>query len=113
MRAMKSLSLLAAFSAVATFSAGGAPMAAAQQCTGPFASCAHVVQATCSYDASGRQRMTYWDFPGNVMQFERCVARIFQAHGQPSPYTPEGMAAARRGGLTVPYTELLYPKGPP
>ena len=105
-----SLSITAALlAATATLSAAGMRMAAAQQCTGPFVPCAIEVQAKCSRDADGNQRMTYWDQGGSTMRFEQCVARIFQANGQPNPYTPAGMAAAGKGGLTVPYTELLYP----
>jgi hypothetical protein len=87
--------------------------ASAEPCTGPFRQCAIQVDATCSRDADGKQRMTYWDYPGKTTQFERCVAGIFAAAGQPNPYTPEGAASARgRGGLTVPYSELLYPMEP-
>jgi hypothetical protein len=105
--------LSAAAALLATISAFSTQSASAEPCVGPFSDCAIQVSATCSRDANGRQRMTYWDFPGNVVQFEQCVARIFEAHGQPNPYTPKGMAAAGRGPLTVPYTELLDPRGPP
>jgi hypothetical protein len=88
--------------------------AAAQACTGPFRQCAIEVAATCSRDADGRQRMTYWDFPGHTTSFERCVGGIFEAAGQPNPYKTPGAASGRGrgGGLTVPYTELLYPMQP-
>ena len=82
----------------------------AAQCTGPFVPCAIAVQATCSRDADGGQRMTYWDQSGNTIQFERCVGRIFEAAGQPNPYKT-GITSS--GNLTVPRTELLYPFGPP
>jgi hypothetical protein len=100
--------LLGGISACATLSASAEP------CTGPFRQCAIQVDATCSRDADGKQRMTYWDYPGKTTQFERCVAGIFAAAGQPNPYTPEGAAASARGrgGLTVPYSELLYPMEP-
>jgi hypothetical protein len=98
---------------VAAISAFSAQPATAEPCTGPFRQCAIQVNATCSRDANGRQRMTYWDYPGKTTQFERCVAGIFAAAGQPDPYTPGGAASARgRGGLTVPYSELLYPMEP-
>ena len=95
---------------IATFSAGGMRTAAAEECVGPFRQCATSVGAVCTRDADGKQRMTYWDYPGKVMMFEQCVGDIFQANGQPNPYTPAG--ASRGGSLTVPYTELLYPRMP-
>jgi hypothetical protein len=95
---------------LATVAAFSAQTAVAEPCTGPFRQCAIGVNATCSRDADGRQRMTYWDFPGNTIQFERCVGGIFEAAGQPNPYKTSG--AATRGGLTMPYTELLYPMQP-
>ena len=95
---------------ISAFSAGGMRTAAAEECVGPFRQCAVGVGAVCSRDPDGKQRMTYWDYPGNVMMFERCVGRIFEANGQPNPYTTSG--ASRGGGLTVPYTELLYPRMP-
>ena len=89
------------------------PAASDEPCAGPFRQCAIQVNATCSRDTDGKQRMTYWDYPGKTTQFERCVAGIFAAAGQPDPYTPAGMASARgRGGLTVPYSEVLYPMEP-
>ena len=93
--------LIAAITAVAP--------AAAEPCTGPFRQCAIEVQATCSRDAGGRQRMTYWDFPGYTISFERCVGRIFEAAGRPNPYKT-GIATS--GNLTVPYTDLLSPMQP-
>jgi hypothetical protein len=108
-----SLSVAAAlFGAISVFSTQSA---SAEPCTGPFRQCAIQVNATCSRDADGKQRMTYWDYAGNTTLFERCVAGIFAAAGQPNPYTPEGAAAVARGrtgGLTVPYSELLYPMEP-
>ena len=98
---------------LATISAFSPQMASAEPCAGPFRECAIQVSATCSRDADGRQRMTYWDYPGKTTQFERCVAGIFAAAGQPNPYTAAGAASARaRGGLSVPYSELLYPMQP-
>ena len=85
-------------------------MAAAQGCTGPFRQCALSVNAKCSIDPGGRQRMTYWDSGGNVIAFEQCVGRIFEANGKPNPYKT-GITTS--GNLTVPYTELLYPLMPP
>jgi hypothetical protein len=78
--------------------------AKAQPCGGPFRQCADAVGATCSRDADGKQRMTYWDTPGNVMSFEQCVGRIFEANGQANPYTTAGAARARQGkaALTIP-----------
>ena len=96
--------------AAVVFSVAGMRMAVAEQCTGPFVSCAVAVQATCSRDPDGTQRMTYWDQAGNTIQFERCVGRIFEAAGQPNPYKT-GITSS--GNLTVPRTELLYPFGPP
>ena len=80
--------------------------ATAVECTGPFRQCAISVQALCSRDANGTQRMTYWDSGGRVIQFERCVGRIFETAGHANPYKT-GITTA--GNLTVPYTELLYP----
>jgi hypothetical protein len=110
---MKS-SLLLAAALLAAISAVSTEPASAEPCTGPFRQCAVQVSATCSRDADGRQRMTYWDYPGNTIQFERCVAGVFAAAGQPNPYTPGAAASARgrSGGLTVPYSELLYPMAP-
>ena len=99
----------ALLAAMTTVSQAQTRAAGAATCTGPFRGCAIEVQAQCSRDANGQQRITYWDSGGSVIRFEQCVARVFAANGQPSPYTPAGMANARRGGLTVPYTELLYP----
>jgi hypothetical protein len=109
---MKSLCLtiVTFFIAVLALSVAGMRLAAAEPCTGPFVSCAVAVQATCSRDPDGRQRMAYWDQGGNTIQFERCVGRIFEAAGQPNPYKT-GITSS--GNLTVPRTELLYPFGPP
>jgi hypothetical protein len=107
------LSLSAATALLGVISVFPIPVASAEPCTGPFRECAIQVNAKCSRDADGKQRMTYWDYPGKTTQFERCVAGIFAAAGQPNPYTPGGAASARgRGGLTVPYSELLYPMEP-
>lgn len=107
------LSLSVATALLGLISVFPIPVAGAEPCTGPFRECAIQVNAKCSRDADGKQRMTYWDYPGKTTQFERCVAGIFAAAGQPNPYTPGGAASARgRGGLTVPYSELLYPMEP-
>jgi hypothetical protein len=82
------------------------PASGVEPCTGPFRQCAIEVQAYCSRDSNGRVRMTYYDLPGYTMRFEQCVGRIFEASGRPNPYTT-GVASYR--GMTVPYTELLYP----
>jgi hypothetical protein len=105
-----SFSIAISLAATAAFSASGVQSAAAQQCTGPFVSCATAVNATCSRDANGRQRMTYWDSGGNVIAFEQCVGRIFEAAGKPNPYKT-GITTS--GNLTVPYSELLYPQVDP
>jgi hypothetical protein len=97
----------ALLAALTVFSAAGPRTAAAQQCTGPFVSCAIEVQARCSRDPNGMQRMTYWDHPGYTTRFEQCVGRIFEAAGQPNPYKT---GITRAGNLVVPYTELLYPQ---
>jgi hypothetical protein len=98
---------------VSAFSAGAPRTAAAAECTGPFRQCAIDVRATCSRDADGKQRMTYWDYSGNTISFERCVGGIFEAAGQANPYkTGATSARGRSAGLTVPYTELLYPIAP-
>jgi hypothetical protein len=102
-----SMPMTAVLAALTVFSAGGTRTAAAQQCAGPFVSCAIEVQARCSRDSNGVQRMTYWDHPGFTIRFEQCVGRIFEAAGQPNPYKT-GITSA--GNLTVPYTELLYPQ---
>ena len=83
--------------------------ATAEPCAGPFRQCAYEVQATCSRDADGRQRMTYWDQGGYTITFERCVGRIFEAAGRPNPYKT-GIATS--GNLTVPWSEVLYPMAP-
>jgi hypothetical protein len=113
---MKPLSLIATalLAAIPAFLAGNVWTAAAQECTGPFRQCAIEVQAQCSRDSDGRQRITYVDNLGNVMRFEGCVSRIFEANGQRSPYKqPIGSVNAGQqvdgGSLTVPLTELLYP----
>lgn len=85
------------------------PASASEPCTGPFRHCAYAVQATCSRDANGRQRMTYWDNGGYTVAFERCVGAVFRAAGKPDPYTT---GVSTYGNLTVPYTELLYPMQP-
>ena len=95
------------FAALTAFSTGETRTAAAQQCTGPFVSCAIEVQARFSRDPNGLQRMTYWDHPGFTTRFEQCVGRIFEAAGQPNPYKT---GITRAGKLSVPYTELLYPQ---
>jgi hypothetical protein len=102
-----SMPMAALLAALTVFSAGGTRTAAAQPCTGPFVSCAIEVQAQCSRDANGRQRMTYWDRAGFTTRFEQCVGRIFEAAGQPNPYKT---GISRAGNLVVPYTELLYPQ---
>lgn len=103
-----SLSITAVFIATsAAFSASDVrPALATQPCTGPFRQCAIEVQAYCSRDPNGQQRMTYWDHPGYTMRFEQCVGRIFEAAGRPNPYKT-GIVSS--GGLTVPYSEVLYP----
>jgi hypothetical protein len=102
-----SLTLVATISA---FSVVGTRTAAAQECTGPFRQCATSVSAWCDRDRGG-QVINYWDHPGNVTVFERCVGGIFEANGLPNPYKT-GVAAAggRRGKtLAVPRSELHYP----
>jgi hypothetical protein len=102
-----------ALSMAAAFVAASSSLASAAECSGPFRECAYAVNAVCSRDADGKQRMTYWDYPGKTMQFERCVGGIFEAAGQANPYKTGAAAARGRGaGLTVPYTELLYPRIP-
>ena len=106
-----SLSITAAIlTTCATFSAVEIRTASAEPCTGPFRHCAVEVQATCSHDANGRQRWTYWDRAGYTQRFERCVGAVFRAQGKPDPYTT---GVATYGNLTVPYTELHYPLVPP
>src|SRR5690349_1349419 len=100
-----SLSITAVLIATsAAFSAAAIrPAAAAEPCMGPFRQCAIEVQAYCSRDADGKQRMTYWDHPGYTRSFELCVGRIFEASGRPNPYKT-GVVSYR--GMTVPYTEV-------
>ncbi len=76
--------------AIAAFSAAGARTAAAQpmECTGPFRQCAIDVGAKCTREPDGKQLMTYYDSPGNVMIFERCVGEVFEKAGKPNPYKP-------------------------
>jgi hypothetical protein len=99
-------SSLAHAALLATLCIPGVAAAAPITCTGPFAHCAVQVQATCTRDANGQQRMTYWDWPGNTLVFERCVGAVFESTGRPNPYKT-GISSSR--GLSVPYTELLYP----
>ena len=102
---MKS-SLLLSAALLATLCVSGAATAGPIACGGPFAHCAVEVQATCTRDPNGQQRMTYWDYPGNTIAFERCVGAVFESTGRPNPYKT-GISSSR--GLSVPYTELLYP----
>ncbi len=104
------LAITALLTTTTAFSAGGIRPVAAAECAGPFRQCAIEVQAQCTRDRDGRQRMTYWDRPGYTFRFEQCVSRIFVAAGQPDPYKT---GITRAGNLTVPYTELLYPFGKP
>jgi hypothetical protein len=92
--------------AVTTLSGAGITKATAAECTGQFRQCAFAVNAVCSTDPGGRQRMTYWDSPGRTISFEQCVGRIFEAAGHPNPYKT-GITTS--GNMTVPYTELQYP----
>jgi hypothetical protein len=78
-----SLSIAALFVAASTaFPAFIRTASAIEACTGPFRPCAIEVQATCSRDANGQQRMTYWDHSGYTMRFEQCVGRIFGGPAQ-------------------------------
>src|SRR5262245_19219049 len=96
--------ITAVLAATATFTTIGIHTAAAQSCTGPFESCATAIQATCSVDSSGRQRMSYDPGGTNTIALQRCVGRIFQDAGHPNPYTT---GVATYGNLTVPDTVLL------
>jgi hypothetical protein len=78
-------------------------------CTGTFAQCAYSVGAYCTRDNDGVQRIHYWDSPGNTMMFERCVGGIFEAAGQPNPYTTGRMSSGR---VSMPRFELHYPVMP-
>ena len=102
---MKFKAALGAAVALATFSAGEQP-AAAQQCTGPFASCANEVSATCPLDPRGEPRITFFDRAGNAMRFEKCVGRIFAAAGQPDPYKTGQVPS---GDLQMPAVEMIEP----
>ena len=102
---MKFKAALGGAVALVTFSAGGQP-AAAQQCTGPFASCANEVRATCPLDRTGEPRITFFDRAGNAMRFEKCVGRIFAGAGQPDPYKTGQMPS---GDLQMPAVEMLEP----
>lgn len=73
---------------VAAFSAAGTRMAAAVECTGPFAQCAAQVGAKCERTPEGKMHMTYYDKGGYVAAFEDCVGKVFEAHGRPNPYRP-------------------------
>jgi hypothetical protein len=99
----------AAFSAAVAltiFSAGGTQSAAAQQCTGPFASCANEVSATCPLNRSGEPRITFVDRASNAMRFEKCVGRVFAAAGQPDPYKTGAMPS---GDLQMPALDVIQP----
>lgn len=93
---------LATVGALALFAGGD--MAAAQQCTGPFASCAIGVGAQCPLNRAGEPVITFYDRGNNSMQFERCVGRIFTAAGQPDPYKTGDMPD---GDLPMPAFEII------
>jgi hypothetical protein len=108
-----SLSIAATLLATISAFSAGATRTAAAECTGPFRQCATAVSAVCSRDANGQQRMSYWDHPGNTLEFERCVGAIFEAAGQANPYkTGTTGGRGRSAGLSLPQTELLYPTAP-
>jgi hypothetical protein len=108
---MKSLSSMATVVLIAAFSAGGLLTAAADDCTGPFVSCAQTVNAVCTTDPDGVQRMTYWDNGGNTMAFQRCVGGIYEARGLPNPYDRGSPAGTPE--LPFPRTTLNYPANNP
>jgi hypothetical protein len=81
--------------------------ASAEPCEGPFAHCARAVVATCSRDADGVQRMTYWDFSGKTTQFEQCVGRVYESKGLPNPYKTGD--ATGTDDLPFPRSEILFP----
>jgi len=113
MKLAQSISKLYLFAPV-VLSVAVIPTAASAQCTGVFRQCAIEVQAECTRDANGQQRITYWDRPGYTMQFEQCVGSIFESQGQPNPYKSGIYARALPLGgavLQVPYTEVLFPDG--
>lgn len=110
-----SLPMAAAVLAALAASAVGVETAQAEPCVGPFRQCAYAVGAWCERDRSG-QVINYWDHPGNVMMFERCVGDMFEAAGQPNPYKTGVVTTGsrRKGGraLTMPRSELHYPVTP-
>ena len=103
--------------AIAAFPAGEMRMAAAEECTGPFRQCAISVSAKCERTPEGKQLIVYYDYPGKVMSFERCVGKVFEAAGKPNPYTttPARVASERSrrqagsADLPLPDSLLLYP----
>jgi hypothetical protein len=101
-----SLPIAGALLATVVTLSGGMRTAFAVECTGPFRQCAIAVNAQCSIDPDGKQRMTYWDRAGFTLQFETCAGRIFEKAGQSNPYKT---GVITPGGLEMPYTELLYP----
>jgi hypothetical protein len=104
---MKSLFPMATAALVAAFSAAGLLTAAADDCTGPFAPCAATVNAVCTTDPDGSQRMTYMDNgAGNTMLFQQCVGGIYVARGYPNPY--DAGAPAGNPDLPFPRTTLNY-----
>jgi hypothetical protein len=103
---MKSLSSMAMVALAAAFTAGAMQTAAAD-CTGPFATCAANVNAVCTLDPDGVQRMTYMDDGmGSTMIFQRCVGGIYTARGYPNPY--DAGAPAGNPDLPFPRTTLNY-----
>ena len=63
-RMTRTATLTAAFALISV--AGALSPVAAEPCTGPFRQCAIEVNATCSRDADGVQRIDYWNFGGNA-----------------------------------------------
>jgi hypothetical protein len=105
---MKLLSVIAAMALSVAFTATAA---AQQQCTGPFAQCARDVNAVCSLDPDGVQRMTYFDDGSSTMFFQRCVGGIYESRGLPNPYNRGSPAGTP--DLPFPRTTLNYPANNP
>ena len=78
-----------------------ATSAVAEECTGPFRQCAIDVVAECSRDPDGVQRMSYIDISARTIHFERCVGKVYEAHGLPNPY---------KTGVIPESDELQFPR---
>jgi hypothetical protein len=97
----------ALLAAAAAFASAGINTAAAQACEGPFRHCAFEVNAKCSRDRDGEQRMTFKDVLGKTAQFERCVGQVYEQRGLPNPYKTGDTTSEQ---LPFPRSEIIDPR---